>query len=130
MDRDLPKSYDPLERSREIEIHSWLLIWSWGFLIPVGTLIWTHTNKYHDLQPYPYVHTFSAGLLGTVLAIAGFSYGIRWFSTFSRGDVSTFWMVHAVIGTIATSGMLFQIVLLAFMKRANVGEPSVQGRPF
>ncbi|KAL7530189.1 hypothetical protein ACHAXR_003354 [Thalassiosira sp. AJA248-18] len=127
MEREL--KYDPVQRSNEIDIHAWLLIWSWGFLIPVGTLIWTHTKKHRELQPYPDIHIMSSGVIGIVLAIAGFAYGVDHFSTFSRGNVSSFRMAHAVIGTIATTGMMVQVLLLAFMRRANIVEPHPSEMP-
>ena len=111
---ELQLKYDPLERSGEIEIHAWLLIWSWGFLIPCGTLVWTHTKRHEPVHPY--LHFFGSGIVGVVLAIAGFAFGIKRFSTFSRPNVSTFRMAHAVIGTIATIGMMLQVLLYAVMK--------------
>mmetsp|Transcript_341 Transcript_341/g.670 ORF Transcript_341/g.670 Transcript_341/m.670 type:complete len:267 (+) Transcript_341:90-890(+) len=110
-----------LQRNDTIQIHAWLLIWSWAFLLPAGALIWTHTKKHCDLVPLPYVHVLLTGVMGLMLAIAGFAYGIAYFDTFSRkGSVDSFRMAHAVIGTIATSGMMGQVFLLACMRRANV----------
>mmetsp|Transcript_13431 Transcript_13431/g.29050 ORF Transcript_13431/g.29050 Transcript_13431/m.29050 type:complete len:265 (-) Transcript_13431:119-913(-) len=112
-----------LQRNDAIEIHAWLLIWSWAFLLPAGALIWRQTKKHSDLQPSPYMHVLLTGVIGLILAIAGFAYGIAHFNTFSRkGSVDRFRMAHAVIGTIATAGMMGQVFLLACMRRANVVE--------
>ena len=113
-----------IEISNSIEVHAWLLIWSWAFAIPAGTLIWAHTKKHHDLQPYPHIHIVTS-TVGLALAVAGFAVGVREFTTFSRGGVSAFRMAHAVIGTVATAGMILQVALLAFMKRTNVGDSSL-----
>ena len=124
-------AYDPEQRSGEIAIHAWLLICSWGFLIPTGTLIWSHTKKYNELRPYnekegphPHIHMLS-GLLGVILAVAGFAYGIDRFTTLSREPrPSTHRIAHAVIGTIATAGMMLQVVLMALMRKPTEGETS------
>ncbi|KAL7464688.1 hypothetical protein ACHAXS_005022 [Conticribra weissflogii] len=86
-----------------------------GFLIPCGTLIWTHTKR---RQPsHPYTHFLFSGLVGVTLSIAGFAYGIAKFTTFSRDGVSAFRMAHAVTGTIATIGAMIQTLLYAFMRK-------------
>mmetsp|Transcript_25241 Transcript_25241/g.53014 ORF Transcript_25241/g.53014 Transcript_25241/m.53014 type:complete len:273 (+) Transcript_25241:254-1072(+) len=86
-----------------------------GFIIPCGTLIWTHTKR---RQPsHPYTHFLFSGLVGVTLAIAGFAYGIAKFTTFSREGVSAFRMAHAVTGTIATIGAMIQTLLYAFMRK-------------
>ena len=105
-------AYDPLERSEQIAIHGWLLIWSWGFLIPTGVLIWTHTKRNNVARPYLHI---LLGSVGTVLALAGFGYGVKNFSTFSRPNVSAFRKAHAYVGSIASIGAIIQAVLVAFL---------------
>ena len=105
-------AYDPLERSGEIAIHGWLLTIAWGFLIPTGVLIWTHTKRNSLARPYLHI---LLGSVGTVLALAGFGYGVKNFSTFSRPNVSAFRKAHAYIGSIASIGAIIQVILVAFL---------------
>ena len=67
----------------------------------------------------------ASGVAGVILAIAGFAYGIAKFSTFSRDNVDSFRMAHAVLGTIATVGAMVQALLLVVMRKPRYnGEPS------
>ncbi|KAL7550141.1 hypothetical protein ACHAWF_013412 [Thalassiosira exigua] len=115
------QSFDREKRSDEIRVHAWLLIWSWAFLIPLGALVSTHTKKHRARGQHPHFHVIYSGVLGFVLALAGFAYGIDKFSTFSRDGVSTYRTVHAVLGSIATAGMILEVLLLGLMRERNFG---------
>ena len=118
-----------MEYKDEINTHAWLNICSWSFLIPCSTLIWVHTKTLQPSHPYP--HMVMTGVSGVVLAIAGFAFGINKFNTLTRDDVSTFRKAHAIIGTIAASGMMLQILLFGLMKKPWVrGEPWSTGQSF
>ncbi|KAL7533817.1 hypothetical protein ACHAWF_004636, partial [Thalassiosira exigua] len=96
--------------SDEIRVHAWLLIWSWALLIPLGALVSKNTNRVQC--QHPHFHLIYSCVLGFVLALAGFAYGINKFSTFSRDGVSTYRTAHTLLGSIATAGMILEVLLL------------------
>eukprot|EP00957_Ditylum_brightwellii_P146723 11168833-Ditylum_brightwellii.AAC.1 len=49
--------------------------------------------------------------------MAGFGYGIDKLNTFSRSDVETYRMAHAVIGTIASALAILEVLFILLMRK-------------
>jgi len=58
--------------------------------------------------------------VGLILALAGFGYGVKKFSTLgsdARQNVPTYNKAHAVMGCFATGGGMVQLLLMAIMRK-------------
>ena len=110
-------AWDPNTWSDHVKIHAILMLLGWGYFIPVA--LFTNSHLYRRQWRH---HTFGVhfhmafGTVGFALSLAGFGYGVRKFTTFSRPNVDTYNMAHGVIGTIATCGMILELLLMAAMR--------------
>jgi hypothetical protein len=118
MNRNL--QWDPDEWSDEVRIHAILLFLAWGFFIPVAIFTSSHLNhRTWKLQHFGVHFHMVVATIGLILALAGFGYGIKHFSTLGknkRDNVPAYNKAHAVIGTIATAGGILQLLLMAIMR--------------
>jgi hypothetical protein len=110
--------WDPVQWSEEVKIHAILCLLGWGFLLPVSIFALSHlTRRTGQLHGFGIHFHMFVGTLGLIFALAGFGYGIRRFTTFSREGVTKYRYAHAVVGTIATAGAILQVLLMIFMRK-------------
>lgn len=119
-------AWDPIQWSDDVEIHAILLLLGWGFFIPVSVLVYSHLYRraYHHHAFGVHFHVL-LGTLGIILALAGFGYGHRRFTTFTRDNVSKYTMAHAVTGSIATYGAILQVLFMFIMRK-----PKFEGQSY
>ena len=120
---DLP--WDPEGWSDDVRIHAILMLIGWGFFIPVALFTTSHISYRQgsnhrstwELHVFGVHFHMAVGAIGTIFAIVGFGYGLNKFTTFERDNVSTYRMVHAVVGTIASAGAMIQVLLMLIMRK-------------
>ena len=120
-------AWDPDEWSEHVKIHAILMLLGWGYFIPVALFANSHLYRrnWREHSFGVHFHMFNISI-GIVLALAGFGYGVKHFSTLgktARPNVDTYNFAHAVIGTIATGGMLLEPLLMVIMRKPDPGQP-------
>lgn len=127
--------FDPCEHTDNVKVHAILLILGWGFLIPVSVFTLTHLSHREDdsLAIFGRHLHMAIGLLGAILAIAGFAFGMEKFSTLTRDKSlvpsSELRYTHAITGIIATVGCITNLCLFVFMRpKQRRGERSLMAR--
>jgi hypothetical protein len=123
-------AYDPSEKNDQIRVHAILMLLAWGYFIPVGLFTNSHLYRRRFRQHSFGVHThFLFCGIGVVLALAGFGYGVKNFTTLSRDSASNYRKAHGVIGIIATAGMILQPLLMAIMRKPKTDHDSYKEWP-
>lgn len=105
----------------KFKIHGVLMLLGWGFFIPVATFVSAHlarrTHRHREFGVH--FHMVFSGI-GVILALAGFGFGIQQFNTLEQKGVGErtdrYEYAHAVIGTLATVGMILQVLWMAIMR--------------
>lgn len=96
-----------------MRIHGILMLLGWGFFLPVGIFVHTHSKRSWNHEKFGVHFHMILSIIGMALALAGFGYGIKNFSTLEQKGVgertNPYEYAHAVIGTISTAGMIMQV---------------------
>ena len=114
-----------------VMIHAVLMLLGWGFFIPVGTFVSSHLHRTYRQREFGVYFHVVVSIIGFVLALAGFGYGIKNFHTLEGigGRTTQYDYAHAVIGTIATAMMIIQILLMAIMRIPKDEADKFEGWP-
>lgn len=117
----MASSWDPEPWSEKVQIHAFLMIAAWGFFLPVGLVTQSHlrtaSSSWKQRKFGNHCH-MSSMTVGVLMALAGFWYGVRNLTTFTRNPqyVTHYAMVHAVLGTIVTFLMIVGVLLVGMVR--------------
>lgn len=96
-----------------MRIHGILMLLGWGFFIPVGMFVRSHSKRSWNHEKFGVHFHMVMAAIGMALALAGFGYGIKNYRTLEQKGVGEhtdkYEYAHAVIGTISIAGMILQV---------------------
>ena len=68
----------------KMRIHGILMLLGWGFFLPIGIFVRAHSKKSWNQEQFGVHFHMVMGSIGMTLALAGFGYAIKNFSTLEQ----------------------------------------------
>jgi len=125
-------AWDPYQHQHEVKIHAILMLLGWGFFIPFSIFALSHLRSQQPgnrttlkkKEKFAVYFHMVLGFLGLALALGGFGYGVRNFSTLGKtkrtsSPVPRYNRAHGILGCVATGGACLQLILMLCMRPPN-----------